>query len=99
MRLYSDLDAFDLLIDIFTVLDETGTYREHPQFCRSRHDVLGWYAEQIQNGQLKGIIRLHICLPYAPKHVASKKKDKEKREPHDFQPGTIRCVVTLSSKT
>lgn len=74
------LSTFDFTRDIFTI---NNGEEVHPQFNRSRNDTLCWYTKHIQNKQLKGIIQVLICLPYAPKPTG-------RGEQHDFKAGTIR---------
>jgi len=62
--------------------DDHGNLVEDDHFLLSRNTALQWYADSIQSNQLQGIVRVHICLPYAAK--------PSKTGSAVFKPGTIR---------
>jgi hypothetical protein len=71
------------LQNIFTQDAADESLVEDTQYTTMRCQVFKWYFDQIQQHKLHGIIRLHFCLPYAPKH-------SNRGKHHDFCPGTIR---------
>lgn len=57
------------------------------QYKHVREAILSWYDSQVSKGSLRGIVRLHICLPYATRGVGL----------DDFNPGVIKFVFVWES--